>query len=403
MPEQVSLKRGISLPLLVFYGAGNILGAGIYVLIGKVAGIAHYHAPLAFVVASLVAAVTALTYAEISARLPYSAGEAVYVQEGLGRRWLSVFVGLLISAAGLVSAATMVHGFVGYLQVFVQLPDWLVITALILALGAVAAWGIAEAVAAAALLTLIEVAGLVLIIAVGAENLVALPERLPDLVPTADARAWQGVFVGAFLAFFAFIGFEDMVNVAEEVKQPRRNLPLGILLALAFSTVLYLVVSLVAVMTVSPATLEASAAPLAAVYQQATGREPVLISLISLFAVINGALIQMIMASRVLYGMSRRRWLPAWLGAVNRRTRTPLIATAVVTCVIWLLATWLPLITLAKATSFSILIVFFLVNLALWRIKRRDPHPQGVRVFPVWVPVTGLLLTAGLVMFELLF
>ncbi len=354
-------------------------------------------------VASLVAAVTALTYAEISARLPYSAGEAVYVQEGLGRRWLSVSVGLLISAAGLVSAATMVHGFVGYLQVFVQLPDWLVITALILALGAVAAWGIAEAVAAAALLTLIEVAGLVLIIAVGAENLVALPERLPDLVPTADARVWQGVFVGAFLAFFAFIGFEDMVNVAEEVKQPRRNLPLGILLALAFSTVLYLVVSLVAVMTVSPATLEASAAPLAAVYQQATGREPVLISLISLFAVTNGALIQMIMASRVLYGMSRRRWLPAWMGAVNRRTRTPLIATAVVTCVIWLLATWLPLLTLAKATSFSILIVFFLVNLALWRIKRRDPHPQGVRVFPVWVPVTGLLLTAGLVMFELLF
>jgi amino acid transporter len=402
MSEPPELKRGLSLGLLTFYGVGNILGAGIYVLIGKVAGYAGMYAPLSFLVAAVVATFTAFTYAELSARFPLSAGEAVYVRHGLNSRLLAIGVGLLIVLMGAVSAAAMSRGFVGYLHVLLDLPDALAITLLVLALGGLAAWGILESVGVAALLTVVEVFGLALVLVVAGYSLHSLPENLPALLPSADAAAWQGIFIGAFLAFYAFIGFEDMVNVAEEVKDPARNLPLAILLALLVTTLLYAAVSLIAVLSVSPERLAASEAPLAEVYQQATGRRPVVLSVISILAVVNGALIQIIMGSRILYGMSRQGWLPKVLGRVYGKTRTPLIATAVTTGVIWVLALWLPLVTLAQATSFLVLGVFCLVNISLWRIKRRDPHPQGLRVFPRWVPLFGLCASLGLILFQLL-
>jgi APA family basic amino acid/polyamine antiporter len=148
--RQAGLRRELSLPLITFYGLGTILGAGIYVLVGKVAGAAGMYAPLAFVVAAVVAAFTAFTYAELAARHPFSGAEAVYVQEGLGRRELSTLVGLLIVFAGLVSSATLVIGFVGYLEVFVSLPETLVILVVVLALTALALWGILQSVSAAA-------------------------------------------------------------------------------------------------------------------------------------------------------------------------------------------------------------------------------------------------------------
>jgi APA family basic amino acid/polyamine antiporter len=393
MTQPPELKRGLSLWLLVFYGVGNILGAGIYVLIGKVAGNAGMYAPLSFLVASVVAAFTAFTYAELAARYPLSAGEAVYIRKGLDSRRLAIVVGLLIVLMGAVSAAAMSRGFVGYLHVLIELPDATAITLLIVALGSLAAWGIVESVGFAALLAIVEVSGL---------GLLSLPERLPALLPSADTATWQGIMIGAFLAFYAFIGFEDMVNVAEEVKDPARNLPLAILLALLVTTLLYAAVSLVAVLSVPPEQLAKSDAPLAEIYEQATGRRPVVLSIISMLAVINGALIQIIMGSRILYGMSRQGWLPKLLGKVYGKTRTPLIATAVTTGMIWVLALWLPLVTLARATSFLVLGVFCLVNLSLWRIKRRDPYPQGLRVFPRWVPLFGLGASLGLILFQVL-
>lgn len=153
-----------------------------------------------------------------------------------------------------------------------------------------------------------------------------------------------------------------------------------------------------------PAKLEefaGSRAPLADIYRHATGDAPILITLISLFAIVNGALVQIIMAARVLYGMSREGWLPKWLGRVHRHTRTPLEATAVVTGTILILALWLPLEALARAASFVILVVFALINLALVRIKRRHPHPSGVRTYPLWVPVTGFLSSSAFVGYQL--
>ena len=358
-------------------------------------------APVAFVVSALLAAFTGLSYAELSARYPKSAGEAVYVQEGLRRRGLSILVGWLIILTGIVSAATIANGFVGYLHIFVTVPDWAAIIVLVLLMGALAAWGISESVITASLITLLEVGGLLLILWVGGDSLGTLPQRLPELIPSFNVQVWHGILLGAFLAFYAFIGFEDMVNVAEEVKNPQRNLPLAIISAIVASTILYLLVSLVAVLALSPSELMQSRAPLALIYERATSSSPTLISLISLFAVVNGALIQIIMSSRVLYGMAREGWLHDAFAAVHPFTRTPLLATAAVTALVLILALWLPLVTLAKATSFIILIVFALINLSLIRIKRREPRPSGITVYPLWIPLVGLIACSGLVVLQI--
>lgn len=400
----IKLQRRLGLYLLTFYGLGNILGAGIYVLIGKVVGMAGLYAPVSFLIAAVIAGATAFSYAELSARLPFSAGEAIYMENALGKRWLSLMTGLLIALAGMVSAATIARGFVGYLDVFVTIPPFIVITLLLLALGTLAAWGIAQSVMFAAALTLLGIFGLLLVIFVAGDSLSQLPARLPELIPPAEPLLWQGIFMGAFLAFYAYIGFEDMVNVAEEVKDPQRTLPYAIMLALLISTLLYLLVSLVAVLSVPADELARSDAPLALIYQHVTGREPVLITQIALFAVVNGALIQIIMSSRILYGMAAQGWLPVRLSALARIhpvTRTPLLATGVVTVAVLLMALWLPMLTLARITSFIVLVVFVLVNLALFILKRRDPHPQGVMVYPLWLPIMALVLTVLLLGLEL--
>lgn len=386
-----ALRRSLSLSLVTYYGLGNILGAGIYVLIGKVAAHAGYQAPLSFLLASLLAAFTAFSYAELSARYPFSAGEVVYIQKGLGIRLLSILVGLLIIVTGIVSAATIARGFVGYLQVFVPIPEAAAIVILMLSLGGLAAWGISQSVLVAAIMTLAEIAGLLLIIWVARPETDALINTLQSFTPHEGSIDIQGIFLGAFLAFYAFIGFEDMVNVAEEVREPQRNLPLAILLALGVSTLLYFAVAVVAVSVVSPEQLAISEAPLAFIYQQVMNTDPILITAISLVAVINGALIQVIMASRVCYGMGRRNWLPGWLARVNPVTRTPVIATALVTLLMLLSALWFPIETLARATSFFILLVFTLVNVSLLQIKRRPAAEyQGFSVYR-WVPLAGAL------------
>ena len=304
--SELQLKRGITLPLLTYYGLGNILGAGIYVLVGKVAGFAGLYAPLSFLIASLAAVFTAFTYAELSARYPLSAGPAVYMQRGFNIPPLSFLAGILIMLAGCVSAATMFRGFVGYIQIFLSLPDELIIVTMVVILGTIAIWGITESARVAAVLTVIEVTGLLIIIFVAAPVSVSAPEYISSLPPLLDSLQIQGVFLGAFLAFYAFIGFEDMVNVAEEVQNPSRNMPIAILLALGIATAIYFIVIYVCLSVVSPLELSNADAPLGLVYERATGKEPVLISAIGLCAVTNGALIQIIMGSRILYGLSRQ-------------------------------------------------------------------------------------------------
>ena len=400
--SQVKLKRTISLPLLLFYGLGTILGAGIYVLVGQVAGLAGQYAPLSFVIAAIVAGFTGFSYAELSARYPLSAGEAIYVQEGFARPRWAILVGFLVACSGIVSAAAVTRGAVGYIQVFVDLPTSALVVCLLLILGAVAVWGTTESLVTAAVFTVIEIFGLALIIWVGRDAFSAHNFSPTSFLPTSLAVNWQGIFIGGFLAFFAFIGFEDMVNVAEEVKQPQRTLPLAILLAIAIATLMYLSIAIVAIHLASAQELVASDAPLAFLFQRATGQNPWLITGISIFAVINGALIQIIMVSRLLFGMSRKKWLPEILSKLHPKTHTPAIAIVGVVAVVIAFALFLPLISLASVTSFALLLVFILVNSALIAIKRRQPVAQGVRVYPLWVPICGVLSCLTLLLGQLI-
>lgn len=401
MTEKVTLKRSLSLPMMVLYGLGTTIGAGIYALVGEIASAAGYYAPVSFLIASLLAGFTAISFAELCSRFPLAAGAALYVKQGFSSERLSTLVGLLVITAGLVSAAALVNGFYGYLQQFIGLERVSAIVMVTLLLGGIAAWGIAESVTVAALITVVEIAGLLLVIAVSSDSLSTFSSRWTELIPSAEVSSWSGIYLGAVLSFYAFIGFEDMVDVAEEVKQVKRNLPLAILLTLGITTFLYLLLMVTAVLSLTPTELASSEAPLALLYQYHTGEKAIAISVIGMFAIINGALIQMIMASRVLYGMSSRGQLPDLFGIVHHRTRTPLFATAVATAVVIILALIGRLASLAEATSVIMLTIFSIVNLALWRIKRRDPHPDDVKTFPAWIPVVGFFVSTAFVLNEL--
>ena len=392
----MNLKRGLNLPLLLLYGVGNILGAGIYVLVGEVAEIAGYHAPVSFLLAAAIAGITGFTYIELSTRYPVSAGEAVYVEEGFSIRWITLAVGLLVCASGIVSSATLARGFVGYLDLFLALPDWLVILALIWILALIAVVGISESVTVASIFTVLEVIGLLVIIWVSRDALLAVPEYMPRIVPDLTPGPWLGVVAGAFLSFFAFIGFEDMVNVAEEVKEPHKTLPRAIIAALVICSLLYGLIALVAVILVTPSELAETGAPLASVYQSATGKEPVFIGLLGLCAIVNGILIQVIMVSRILYGMANRGWIWSPLATVSERTRTPINATLLVAAIISGLALTFSLVSLAAITSLVVLIIFSTMNAALIAVKRKHPLPDGAVAVPVWVPYIGLAGSVGL-------
>ena len=399
MSTQVTLKRSISLPLVVLYGLGTTIGAGIYALLGEVAGSAGMLTPWSFLLACLMASFTALSFAEMSSRFPRSAGESLYVRKGLGLARLATLVGLLVALAGCVSAATIVNGFVGYLAEFRAVPAALAVVLLVLLLGLLAAWGIAESVLAAAALTLIEISGLLLVIHSAGPAFGQLPSRLPELLPGWDLFGWHAILSASLLAFYAFLGFEDMVNVAEEVKQVRRNLPLGIIITLALTALLYGLLALAAVLSVTPEELATSEAPLAMIYQRNTGSASPLISSIALLAIVNGALIQMIMASRVLYGLATQGALPTRLAYLWPRTRTPLISTLLVTVLVLILALAFPLAPLARVTSVITLIIFTLVNLSLWRLKRRAPAPAGVWTVAPWVPIVGFLVSLAFALY----
>lgn len=401
MLEQHSLKRSLTLPLITLYGLGTTVGAGIYALLGKVAAEAGMLAPFSFVLAAALAGFTACSFAELSSRLPRSAGEAIYVREAFRAPRLALVVGLLVTLSGIVSAGAIANGAVGYFHEFFAVPREILIPLIVVALGALAAWGISESVVMAGVFTIIEVLGLAVVVWAAHEYWGGFPEWTGEIGPSFSAGGGFGVIAGAYLAFYAFLGFEDMVNVAEEVKEVQRNLPTAILLTLAATTVIYVIVAVTAVLAMPLDELAASTAPLADIFERGTGWSPAVISIIAIFAVMNGALIQIVMAARVLYGLGYERHLPGWFAHVHPRTRTPLISTVLVTAVVIALALWFPITVLAEATSVIILVVFTLVNLALVFLKRRDPAPPGVRLYPAWIPVIGFLVSGAAVVTEI--
>lgn len=398
--ESGELKRTVTLPFLILYGVGTMVGAGFYALMGKVVGEAGMAAPLAFVLTGVLAALSALSFAELASRFPVSAGAAQYIREGFGNIPLSTVTGWLVILTGVVSAATMTVACVGFLRDMLPLNESLGIVLFVIAMTGIAAWGIGEAVAVVTIITVIEVGALVYVSGINLDALSELPTRWPELLPTSASGGWIGVFAGAFLAFYAFIGFEDMVNMAEEVKDVRRAMPIAIIASIVLTTILYVVVILVAMLALSPERLVNSATPVAELagdgWLSGFG-----LRLVSLMTGINGALVQVIMASRVAYGMSKRRQAPAWMSVVNPVTRTPVRSTVMTGGIIAALALYFPLTTLAKATSAIILLIFAGVNLALWRVKGRDPDPGGDGPrYPRWLPLTGFIVSLAVLIFQ---
>jgi len=398
----VALKRALGLPLLILYGLGVTVGAGIYVLVGAAAAKAGLYAPISFLLAAIVVAFTGFSYAELGARFPVSAGAAAYVRHGLNSNGLALAVGGMVLATGVVSAAAISIGAVGYLRHFVDLPAPVLVAVVVLVMGFAAAWGIVESVTVAAICTAIEVLGLVLVIGFAVAHRPELLGEIGRILPPFTTDAWTGIAAAGLLAFFAFIGFEGIANVAEEAVDPGRTMPRAILATLAIATLLYVAVVGAVVLAVPLEMLSGSSAPLALVFEDADPAFGTAFTAIAVFATVNGVLVQMIMSARVLYGLAAQGSLPSWLGAnqlsrVAATTRTPLVATGVVVTAVLVLALVFPIAGLAEATAVIVLVVFVLVNLALLQLKRRPEtmQPPAFRV-PVWVPAVGAFSSAAL-------
>ena len=324
------LVRSLNLTHAVLYGLGVTIGAGIYVLVGLAAGRSGMHAPLAFMGAAFVMAFSAASFAELGTRMPVSASEAAYVQAAFGINWLSLGVGLLVVMTAIVSAATISVGSIGYIAVFLPLPAPWIISGVVLAMGIVACLATVQSVTFAGLMTLIEVAGLALIIIAGLGHGPDVITRLPEIWPSAgDTAAWIGIAGTTLIAVFAFIGFEHLVNIAEEMKEPSRTLPRALFLTLGLTALIYGLVVWIAVTAVPPQELARSTAPLALVFERLTGLPLVTMSAIAIVATLNGVIVHMIMIARVIYGLADQGSLPKALTRLNPVTHTPLLATAI--------------------------------------------------------------------------
>ena len=400
MAKSGQLKRTLSLPLLTLYGLGNILGAGIYVLVGKVAGLAGMGTALAFLIAMFVAGLTAFSYMELSGRYPVSASASVYLHKAFGKRWLSVLIGVAMILGGIASAAALSQGFAGYLRVYVNIPASLASVGILVIIGLIAIKGIKESAFVAAAFTLVEILGLLLIIWVGRSSLTQV--GVSDILRADPTLGVGGVIAGAFLAFYAFIGFEDMVNVSEEVKNPRKTMPIAILFSLIISTVLYVLVVVIAVAIVPPQELSASSAPLALVYERTGSRGVIGLTAIGLVAAINGIIVQIIMGSRILYGLSKQGWIHQRFTQLHKTNQTPVFATIFIVAIMILATLLLPIVSLAKATSLLLLGIFMLVNASLIAVKRKHKNHTGYITVPMIIPVLGALSAASLILYQLL-
>ena len=392
------LKRNLGFFQVTFYGIGTILGAGIYALIGKIVGVAGFLSPLSFVVSAFIAALTAYTYSELVKLFPQSAGEAEYVYQGFNSLVLSNLVGWMVALAGCVSSATLLNGFAGYFQVFAEIPKPLVILAIGVFCLALAIKGIKESVSIVTIFTIIEMGGLLIICIWGLPKVWEQKFLMEPISQAMSGSFFSPLITGAFLAFYAFIGFEDMVNLAEETKEPRKNLPRAIAVAMVVSTTLYFLVSLVSLSLLGVEELKNSDAPFAIIFQK-MGGNPKIMSLIGLFAIFNGILAQIIMSSRILYGTRHTISKLQWLKDVHPKTQTPVKATIFVGIIVLALGLIFPIEKLASGTSFILLMVFTMTNLAFLFYQKKVDFPQKRKLI---LPIIATLVNLSFLLFSFL-
>ena len=404
--QPVELKRVLGLWALVAFGVGDILGSGVYALVGKIAGTVGPAAWISYVVAAVLAGLTGFTYAELTSRFPKAGGAAHYTQEIFRNSFITFLVIFFVALSGLFSFATASHTFAQYALHFMEgepgiLQNYLMPLMFVLVVGYVTARGILLSSFANVICSIIEVAALAIIIVLGLRFLgnVNYLEFAP--VPDTQSFGTAGLVMStAAVAFFAFIGFEDMANLAEEAKDPQRSLPIAICLAIVITSIIYILIVLVAVSVVPYTELRDSTAPLILVLQRAAPGFPEQIySIVPAFAVFNTGLLNLLMASRLLYGMARgpKGQLPRVLAYVHPKWQTPVIALVLAALiVVAMVCSTANVSTLANGTTTFLLIVFALLHQGLIVAKRRKIGDDPRFRIPAVIPVLGGLLCVTL-------
>jgi APA family basic amino acid/polyamine antiporter len=387
MDPPISLKRELGLWEVTLSGVGIILGAGIYVLIGEAAGLAGNALWLSFVLAALIAVFSGLSYAELSSMFPTAGAEYDYTARAFHPR-LAFLVGVMVILSGVIGASTVALGFAGYFSAFTLLPHLPVAAGLILLLAFLTAWGIRESTRVAILFTLVEAGGLVGIILLGLPHLGSV-----DYLEMPAGLG--GIFAGAALIFFAYQGFEEMVKLSEETREPQKTIPRGLMLALVITITLYLLVAVAAVSAVGYQRLAASPAPFTEIARDTLGSGgSTLFTVIALFATANTVLLMLIASSRITYGMARRGSLPLRLSLVHRTRRTPVAAILTIAAVSLAFLFLGDIYVVAQVTNFTLYVTFLVINASVIVLRFRSPdlpRPFRIPLSPAGVPVFAVL------------
>jgi amino acid transporter len=400
-PDGTPLKRVIGPKLLLLFVVGDILGTTVYSLTGQVAGRVGGALWVPFLVAFLVAFLTAFSYLELVSKYPRAAGAALYVHKAFGVHFLTFMVAFAVMCSGITSASSAAQGFSGdYLTALVGpgTPGWLVAIGFLLVLAGINLRGVSESVKINMVLTLIEVSGLVIVIVFGLLAIFggsADPELAPDpgrlLEFNSDSGPFLAVTSATALAFFAMVGFEDSVNMAEETKDPVKTFPRVVLMGLCITAVIYLVIAVVTSTLVPTDLLAGSDGPLLLVVQAAAPWFPAAaFAVIAMFALTNTALINMLMASRLLYGMANERIIPRMFGSVLAVRRTPWVSILFTSVIAIILVSSVTIADLGGTTSLLLLMVFAVVNVAVLVLRKEKVAHQHFTA-PTWAPVLGAI------------
>ncbi|MFH1682906.1 MAG: amino acid permease [Candidatus Woesearchaeota archaeon] len=389
--QHIGLKKELGLFTTTVYGVGIILGAGIYVLVGKAAGVAGNSVWISFLIAALVAAFTGLSYAELSSMFSRDSGEYYYALKSFGRR-IAFVIGYLVIATGVIAAAAVALGFSGYFSSLLNLNHIVYITlGVILLFSIVNFIGIKQSAWLNIFFTVIETGGLLAIIAFGLKYIGKV-----NYLESVDGAS--GVLSAAALIFFAFIGFESIVKLSEETKNAKKIIPKALILSIIITTVIYVLVALSAISILGWEQLAASKAPLADVAAAVWGSNAFLVlAIIALFSTANTVLIILIATSRLVYGMSESKCLPSFLSKVHPQTRTPYFAVIAVMIMAMLFGLLGDISFVAGATDFAVFLTFAAVNLSVIvlrytkpKLKRDFKIPLNIGRLPL-LPVLGAL------------
>lgn len=409
------LKRSVGRFQLMLYGVGSMLGAGIYGLIGKAAGVMGAALWAAFLVAMLAALLTGLSYASVASRYPKAAGAAYVTLRAYRWPGLAYLVGLTVLLSGLVSIATQAKVVAENVAPLIGAGDGpsvagtplfilVLATGFLLLLAGIVFRGITESLWANALCTVMEAGGLLLVVVVGIgfwgdRSLTDTPATGSGGTGITAALLLQG----SLLTFFSFIGFEDMLNVAEEVEEPERAMPFALIGAMLVASVIYIAVSITAVSVLPWQELVEAPSPLQAVVARAAPWFPAIgFTFITIAAVANTALVNYVMGSRMLYGLSRQGMLPEAMGRVHGARRTPHVAIALMLAVVIALQFAGDITQLASATVLMLLLVFTLVNVGLAVLKWRDGKVDGAFEVPIAIPALGAIVCLSMMAGQML-